>query len=64
MKDIKPNHMLEYTIDLYPHNGFLILFAITSATIPKSGNIKTYTSGCAKTKINAGKVIHFLQHMD
>ena len=33
------------TIDLYPHKGFRVLFAIISATTPIAGRTNTYTSG-------------------
>ena len=52
---LKPKNIIAYTKDLYPLIGFLVLFAITSVTIPKAGRIKTYASGCAK---NQNKCCH------
>ena len=41
INDIKPRNITEYTSDLYPHNGLLVLFAIISPTVPKAGKINT-----------------------
>src|SRR5206468_12455437 len=50
MNDMKPRKTTEYTSARYPHNGFRVLFAITSLTIPMAGRMRTYTSGWARNQ--------------
>lgn len=40
-KDIKPKKISELTIAFKPQRGLLVLLAITSATTPNAGRIRT-----------------------
>jgi len=46
------------TSPVYPDTGLRENTAITSVTTPKYGRIITYTSGCPRTRTNAGRESH------